>query len=38
MIDSKNGDRETVVRVTLEDNVIKAISAAGTAARGGGGF
>ncbi len=33
MIDSKNGERESVVRVTLEDNVIKAIYAAGTAAR-----
>jgi hypothetical protein len=35
-IDSKSGDRETVVRISLEDNVLKAISAAATAARGGG--
>jgi hypothetical protein len=36
MIDSKNGERESVVRITLEDNVIKAVSAAGTASRSGG--
>jgi hypothetical protein len=36
MIDSKNEGRDAVVRVTLEDNVIKAVSASVTA--GGGGF
>ncbi|XZE22391.1 hypothetical protein SH449x_002316 [Pirellulaceae bacterium SH449] len=36
MIDSKNEGRDAVVRVTLEDNVIKAVSASMTA--GGGGF
>ncbi|XZE43454.1 hypothetical protein SH467x_003014 [Pirellulaceae bacterium SH467] len=36
MVDSKVGDRESVVRITFEDNVIKAISSGAKAAQGGG--
>jgi hypothetical protein len=38
MIDSQTGDRQSLVRITLEDNVLKAISSGARAAQGGGGF
>lgn len=36
MVDSKVGDRESAIRITFEDNVLKAISSGAKAAQGGG--
>jgi hypothetical protein len=38
MVDSQAGDRQSLLRITLEDNVLKAISSGAKAAQGGGGF